>query len=89
MVYVYGFYAAYSDAQKACLKARLGEPADQARTQLRGIAAARGVEVRESGERTSAVFRWMFSDVAACSFVSRDGKVIEYQVGSGAVALAR
>jgi len=85
LAWTYGWYDAYASADKACLRARVGEPAERAKAQLREIAAASGVEVRELGERTSAVFRWMFMDVAACTFVARDGKIAEMRVGKRAL----
>jgi len=89
LVWGYGWYDAFAIADKACLRALVGAPVERAKAQLREIAAARGIEVRESGERTTAVFRWMFSDVAACTFVSRDGKIIEMRVGAHAIERAR
>ena len=89
LVWANGWYEAYVAADKACLRARVGEPAERAKTHMHEIAASRGTEVRESGERSTAVFRWMFSDVAACTFVARDGKIIEVRVGTRALGAAR
>lgn len=89
LVWAYGWYDAYLIADKACLRARVGEPAEPARAHLREIAASRGTEARDSGERATAVFRWMFSDVAACTFVVRDGKVSDVLVGPRALEVAR
>ena len=87
--WMFGYYDAYTIADKACLRARVGAPAERAKQHLRDVAAGRGVEVRESGERTSAVFQWLRSYVAGCSFVTRDGRVIEVLLGTRALAASR
>ena len=84
-VWVYGWYNAYSIADKACLNARVGAPADRAKAQLKAVAASRGVEVDERGDRTSVVFRWLSADVAGCRFVVRDGKIAEVSAGKRAL----
>lgn len=88
LVWLYGWYDAYGSANKACSRARVGASADRADTHLREIAAAEGAEVRVSGDRTIAVFRWMYSNVAACTFVTRGGKIVEVQVGPSALDAA-
>lgn len=85
LIWTYGWYDAYTIADKACLRARVGAPAEPAKAHLRQVAASRGSDVRESGERTTAVFRWMFSDAAACTFVARDGRIIEMHTGKRAL----
>ena len=88
LVWLYGWYDAYGSADKACGRARVGGAADRADTQLREIAAAQGAEVRVTGERTTAIFRWMYSDVAACTYVARGGKIVEVQAGPRALDAA-
>ena len=88
LILIYDHYSAYAMADKACLRAGVGAPADRAKANLREAATASGTVVRESGERTSAVFHSMFSE-AACTFVARDGKIVERSVGRKAPDAAR
>ena len=87
---VYDSYDTLSIADKACLRAANGSPADQAKAHLRQVAKARGANVIESGDRISAVFSGMFSSGRACTFRVAGGVVIERAVGSpGVLGLQR
>ena len=71
LVWTYGQYDTITFADKACLRARVGEPAEPARAHLRTAAAARDVEVRETGERTSAGFRSLIDGAPTCCMAAR------------------
>ena len=77
----YDSYDALIIADKACLRAHKGSPGAQAKAHLRQIAASRGVEVIESGDRTTAIFPTMLSSGKACTFRVEGGVVIEREVG--------
>ena len=77
---VHDSYDTLSIADKACLRAAKGSPADQAKAHLRQVAKARGADVVESGDRTTAVFGGMFSG-RACTFRVAGDVVIESGVG--------
>ena len=89
LIWSFGWYDAYFIAEKACLRAHVGASAEQAGAHLREIAAMRSAKVLESGERTTAIFRYMSSDVSACTFVARDGKIIEQEFGARALKAVR
>ena len=82
VVWVYGWYDAYSLAHKACLGARKDAPVDKAKAQLLAVSEQRGAKVTDAGDRTTVVFRWMFSDVAGCTFTSKGGRVVAATSGS-------
>jgi hypothetical protein len=81
-VWAYGWYDAYALADKACLRARKDTSADKAKAHLVEVAARGSAKVTDDGDRTTVVFRWMFSDVAACTFRSQGGRVVEVVSGS-------
>ena len=81
----YDSYDTLSIADKACLRAAKGSPADQAKVHLRQVAKARGANVIESGDRTTAVFSGVFSSGRACTFRVAGEVVIERGVGSPGV----
>ena len=82
---VYDSYDTLSIADKACLRAAQGAPADQAKAHLRQVAKARGADVIESGDRTTAVFGGVISSGRACTFRVAGEIVIESRVGSPGV----
>ena len=82
---VYDSYDTLSIADKACLRATKGSSADQAKAHLRQVAKARGADVIESGDRTTAVFGGTFSSGRACTFRVAGDVVIERGVGSPSV----
>ena len=77
----YDYYDTLIIADKACLRAIKGSPEDRAKAHLREVAAARGAEVVESGDRTTAIFHSMLSSGKACTFRVERGVVIERGVG--------
>ena len=78
---VHDSYDTLSIADKACLRAAKGSPADQAKAHLRQVANARGADVVESGDRTTAVFSGMFSSGRACTFRVAGDVVVETGIG--------
>ena len=86
VVWYVGYYDAYVIADKACLRARVGAPAEPAKAQLRAVAAGRRSEVRappkgcaisnaicKQGNRTAAAGCWATRNWRPGNWLTRNG----------------